>query len=125
MEGGSVVSDPFIKYYTPEMQEAADNPPDGFNPFQSDGPSGPRFFHRVIFWLNPGFEEVLNRAAVEHDFSYWRGGTDEERLEADTRFREGLSQWPKLAEMYFRGVREMGGSERKKSYSWGYGNKNA
>lgn len=61
---------------------------------------------------------------VRHDMAYWRGGTAEQRYDADQQLKicvEHSTQDVKLAEFMFQGVR-MGGSPYSiTSYRWGYG----
>jgi hypothetical protein len=61
---------------------------------------------------------------VEHDFAYWKGGTEAERLAADERFRECLLKKtgdPKFAKLVFNGVRIGGAPYYPNWYRWGYG----
>jgi hypothetical protein len=60
---------------------------------------------------------------VNHDLKYWIGGTADDRRLAD----EGLKQciqskgFPKVAELYFLGVRLGGVPNLPTTYRWGYG----
>jgi hypothetical protein len=64
----------------------------------------------------------LYRCCVEHDVAYWCGGSREDRLAADRRFRacaevadRGQSEWVYL------GVRAGGGAWMPAPWRWGYG----
>ncbi|MBN1407854.1 MAG: hypothetical protein JW956_08700 [Calditrichaceae bacterium] len=61
---------------------------------------------------------------VEHDKAYWRGGTDEERAQADSLFKVCIlvkTQDEPLAEMMYLGVRLGGSPYFPTWYRWGYG----
>ncbi len=67
-------------------------------------------------------------ACVEHDYAYWLGGTEEERLAADIRLRERIEAlgYTFLAWVMFRVVRAAGGrywpaSPMPRRHHWGYG----
>lgn len=60
----------------------------------------------------------------EHDISYWQGGTEKEREEADKALRDCVFQKTgdeKLAELMYRGVRLGGSAYFPNWYRWGYG----
>lgn len=64
------------------------------------------------------------RCCVAHDLVYWRGGTAEERLEADQALRACVQQATgnaALAELMYTGVRTGGGPYFYTSYRWAYG----
>ncbi len=64
------------------------------------------------------------RCCVAHDLVYWRGGTAEERLEADQALRTCVQQATgnaALAELMYTGVRTGGGPYFYTSYRWAYG----
>lgn len=77
-------------------------------------------------WLNPP-EFLFNASCNQHDFYYWRGGTESDRLEADKAFYEAMlvdvnmAVWYKrayykmIAYVYYRSVRLVG----KKYFSYG------
>jgi len=59
-----------------------------------------------------------------HDLAYWRGGTADERLEADEDLKScvlAASGSAELAEFMFVGVRTGGGPYFFTPYRWGYG----
>lgn len=61
---------------------------------------------------------------IDHDHAYWKGGSDSERLSADSalgacvRERTGDKA---LAETVYRGVRAGGSEYFPNGYRWGYG----
>ncbi len=60
----------------------------------------------------------------EHDKMYWRGGTEQERLDADVIFRDCISEKTGdkiLSEMMYKGVRFGGSPYFFNWYRWGYG----
>ena len=85
-------------------------------PFMSDGCS--RFpdgtFNQKELWLS---------CCTAHDYAYWKGGTYEERVEADQKLRQCVSevQEPKIAVLMFAGVRVGGSPYFPTSFRWGYG----
>jgi hypothetical protein len=59
-----------------------------------------------------------------HDLSYWRGGTEEDRLTADRNLRTCVEQKTgdhALAETMYLGVRAGGGPHINTPFRWGYG----
>jgi hypothetical protein len=61
---------------------------------------------------------------LEHDVAYWRGGSEEERLRADTELRECMQAKTGdavLAQSMFAGVRAGGAPVFPTWYRWGYG----
>ena len=70
-------------------------------------------------WLNPP-EFLFSASCNQHDFYYWRGGTESDRLEADKAFYEAMlsdiqnSVWYKrlsyklIAYAYYKSVRLFG-----------------
>ena len=61
---------------------------------------------------------------VKHDLAYWRGGTEEERLEADEALKScvtAASGNAQLGALMFDGVRAGGGPYFFTPYRWGYG----
>ena len=60
---------------------------------------------------------------IEHDKSYWKGGTKEEREEADSKLKVCVKKvgFPTIAEMMYLGVRIGGSAEYDTNYKWGYG----
>jgi len=61
---------------------------------------------------------------LRHDMTYWRGGTQDERLAADRTLRDCVrakSGDRKLAALMYRGVRLGGHPAFPTWYRWGYG----
>lgn len=86
-------------------------------PFSSDGCS--RFPDRA-----PVGDADWCHCCLAHDLAYWRGGTENERLQADERLRECVGQAtnnPVLAHAMYAGVRAGGGPLLHTPYRWGYG----
>ena len=60
----------------------------------------------------------------KHDIAYWRGGTEEEREQADTELRQCVlakSGDETLAKLMYEGVRFGGSPYFYNWYRWGYG----
>lgn len=89
-------------------------------PFKSDGCSG---------WFSPTWKLVTGRLppweglCIEHDRSYWRGGTSKGRLESDEALRQGIIAMghPIWAETIFRSVRAGGHPWLPTKWRWGFG----
>lgn len=86
-------------------------------PFKSDGCS-----------LFPDRNIITNldwcECCFEHDISYWQGGTEEQREEADRALKNCVLEKTgdeNLAELMFRGVRFGGSTHFPNWYRWGYG----
>ncbi len=60
---------------------------------------------------------------IRHDLAYWKGGTSEERLQADKDLKACVSKVgkPKIAAIMLAGVRVGGSPYFPTSYRWGYG----
>ena len=60
---------------------------------------------------------------VAHDLPYWRGGTREERKQADLKFRQCISEKrnPVLGAIMYYGVRLGGVSWLPTPFRWGFG----
>lgn len=92
---------------------AAEEPP---KPFITDGCSN---------FFDGGFsdsEQWLD-CCTEHDLAYWRGGSKQERLLADQKFKQCIAERanPILAELMYRAVRLFGHPHNHADYRWGYG----
>jgi hypothetical protein len=86
-------------------------------PFSTDGCS--RFPDRALIGKADWYH-----CCVLHDLSYWRGGTSEERLDADRALKTCVvkaSGSKTLGELMFTGVRAGGGPYYYTPYRWGYG----
>ncbi len=60
----------------------------------------------------------------EHDLRYWQGGTEQERAQADSIFKQCILEKTgnrQLAEVMYRGVRLGGSPSFPTWYCWGYG----
>ena len=86
------------------------------HPFTSDGcsyfPDGT--LKNNTKWLN---------CCVEHDKSYWKGGTKAERQKADDALKTCVKEvgYPHIAKLMYLGVRLGGSAKYDTSYKWGYG----
>lgn len=85
-------------------------------PFTSDGcsafPDGT--LEQKQLWL---------ACCTAHDFSYWQGGTYEERLVADQELKQCVAAVgePEIAKLMLVGVRVGGSPYFPTSFRWGYG----
>jgi len=89
---------------------------DQIKPFESDGCS----------YFPEGTSENQNlwlECCVQHDYAYWKGGTEEQRLQADEELRDCVvaAGRPDVAEIMLAGVRVGGSPYLDTSYRWGYG----
>jgi len=85
-------------------------------PFVSDGcssfPDG-----------TPTNQSLWLECCVRHDLAYWRGGTYQERIDADLALEEcvaGAGE-PQIAQLMLQGVRTGGSPYFLTTYRWGYG----
>jgi len=85
-------------------------------PFTSDGcssfPDGTPVNQSL--WLD---------CCIRHDLAYWRGGTYEERLNADLALEQCVAKAgePEIAKLMLHGVRTGGNPFFLTPYRWGYG----
>ena len=85
-------------------------------PFTTDGcsyfPDGT--FENNRLWLN---------CCVEHDKSYWKGGTNKQKRISDETLKQCVSDlgYPNIAKLMFKGVEIGGDAKYNTSYKWGYG----
>jgi len=85
-------------------------------PFTSDGcssfPDGT--IKQKKLWLN---------CCVEHDKSYWMGGTEKQRLQADKELKSCVEKTGEkaIANLMMAGVRFGGSAYLPTSFRWGYG----
>lgn len=58
-----------------------------------------------------------------HDFAYWKGGTYQDRLDADKELKFCVAETgnPKIAELMLAGVRVGGTPYLPTKFRWGYG----
>ena len=85
--------------------------------FRSDGCS---------LFIDGTFEnpELWKECCLLHDMAYWRGGTKEERKQADLAFKacvEKKTGDPVLAKLMYEAVRAGGAPHFPTWYRWGYG----
>ena len=84
--------------------------------FTSDGcsmfPNGTA--EQQSLWLN---------CCVQHDFAYWQGGLEKERVAADEALQQCVQAVgePEIANLMLAGVRVGGSPYFPTSYRWGYG----
>lgn len=85
-------------------------------PFTTDGcsvfPDGT--FTQENLWLS---------CCTAHDYTYWQGGTFEDRLKADETLQQCVAKAgkPEIANLMFAGVRFGGNPYLPTSFRWGYG----
>jgi len=85
-------------------------------PFESDGcsafPDGT--LEQRALWLS---------CCEAHDFTYWKGGTYQERLKADQDLKHCVAATgePEIAELMLAGVRVGGTPYLPTKFRWGYG----
>lgn len=89
---------------------------DDLKAFKSDGcssfPNGT--ISQQNLWLN---------CCIIHDKAYWKGGTFQQRLEADIALKDCVEQVgePQIAELMLQGVRVGGTPYLPTKFRWGYG----
>ena len=85
-------------------------------PFTSDGcssfPNG-----------TPANQSLWLDCCLRHDLAYWKGGTYEERLDADLALEQCVTKAgePEIAKLMLQGVRAGGQPYFLTPYRWGYG----
>ncbi|WP_317931814.1 hypothetical protein [Halioxenophilus sp. WMMB6] len=89
---------------------------ESIKPFTSDGCS-------VFPDGTPGQQQLWLACCTEHDYAYWQGGTYEQRMQADLRLHECVTQVgePEIAELMLAGVRVGGSPYWPTQFRWGYG----
>jgi len=89
---------------------------DELKPFTSDGcssfPDG-----------TPSQQDLWLQCCTAHDRAYWKGGTYQQRLDADLELRGCVAQVdePEIAAVMLVGVRVGGSPVFPTRYRWGYG----
>lgn len=89
---------------------------DELKPFDSDGcssfPDG-----------TPSQQDLWLQCCTAHDRAYWKGGTYQERLDADLELRRCVAQVnePEIAAVMLVGVRVGGSPVFPTRFRWGYG----
>lgn len=86
-------------------------------PFTTDGCS--KFSNGISYPK----EDKWGLCCVQHDVSYWKGGTSEERYQADQRLQNCIIEVgePNIARLVYWGVRAGGVESNASSWHWGYG----
>jgi len=95
---------------------ATTSPDSQLAPFTSDG--------CTLFRTDPINEADWCECCIAHDIAYWKGGTREERLEADQALKscvEAKTGNPELAKLMYEGVRVGGSPYFYNLYHWGHG----
>ena len=86
------------------------------NPFTSDGcsafPDG-----------TPDQQSLWLDCCIRHDISYWKGGSYDDRLNADLALEQCVNSLgePRVAKIMLAGVRAGGSPYFPTSFRWGYG----
>ncbi|MCU7846379.1 MAG: FAD-binding oxidoreductase [Candidatus Thiodiazotropha sp. (ex Monitilora ramsayi)] len=85
-------------------------------PFTTDGCS-------VFPDGTPEQQSLWAECCIHHDLAYWKGGTYEERLQADQLLEACVAQLgqPQIAQLMLAGVRVGGSPYFPTAYRWGYG----
>ncbi len=70
-----------------------------------------------------GHEDLWRACCVEHDLAYWKGGTYQQRLQADKRLQQCVASvgQPLIAKIMLAGVRIGGSPYLDTPFRWGYG----
>ena len=71
----------------------------------------------------PNQKSLWIECCIRHDLAYWKGGTYDQRLEADQSLVTCVSQVgePEIAQLMLAGVRVGGSPYFPTTYRWGYG----
>lgn len=71
----------------------------------------------------PGQKSLWIECCIRHDLAYWKGGTYDQRLEADQLLETCVLQVgePEIAQLMLAGVRVGGSPYFPTTYRWGYG----
>jgi hypothetical protein len=91
-----------------------------WDPRWSDGCSVPAWLRGLVPLESPEAQRVCQ----EHDHTYYRGGSELDRLRGDLRFALGLldTREAPVAERYYNAVRVFGGPHfRTPRVSWAWG----
>lgn len=100
-----------ILFFLPSLVIGAE-----IKPFTSDGcssfPNGT--IDQQSLWVN---------CCIRHDLAYWKGGTYEERFQADQSLEQCVAKVgePEIAKIMLTGVRAGGSPYFPTYYRWGYG----
>ncbi len=90
--------------------------PEGLQPFTSDGCSS---FPEGTPWQN----QLWLECCTLHDYAYWKGGTYQQRLDADRELEACVARVgePEIALLMLAGVRVGGSPFFPTPFRWGYG----
>ncbi|AOS97383.1 hypothetical protein AUP74_01953 [Microbulbifer aggregans] len=68
-------------------------------------------------------QELWLSCCTDHDYAYWKGGTFQERVEADEALRQCVASLgePEIAVLMLAGVRVGGTPFLPTEFRWGYG----
>ena len=113
----------------PELQKITQEPNTQILAFTSDGCSGGmsslwRAFHRQDSSQERTDQHLPWLACcLAHDESYWRGGSEQQRLDSDVALKQCVKKkgYPKTASLMYAAVRLGGGPCTGFSWRWGYG----
>jgi hypothetical protein len=85
-------------------------------PFSTDGCS--KFPDGIA-----GYEDLWKYCCIEHDLAYWKGGTYQQRLQADRRLKQCVASvgHPLIGKIMLAGVRVGGSPYLDTPFRWGYG----
>ncbi|MBU1557574.1 hypothetical protein KKC45_01280 [Patescibacteria group bacterium] len=73
-------------------------------------------------WPDSFFDYQWGELCVEHDISYWKGGTSEERLISDLRFKNSANAVMSYSgDIMYVSSRIFGGKYSPFHWRWGYG----
>lgn len=102
----------FILLFTAFLVQAEET----LKPFTTDGCSA---FPDGTLWQN----DLWLSCCTTHDLSYWKGGTYQQRLEADSALKQCVEKVgePSIAALMLAGVRVGGTPYLPTKFRWGYG----
>ncbi len=68
-------------------------------------------------------QDLWLQCCIDHDKAYWKGGTYQQRIDADERLRTCVADVgkPLIAELMLAGVRVGGSPYLPAQFRWGYG----
>jgi len=102
----------FVLLFTAVLAQAEET----LKPFTTDGCSA---FPNGTLWQN----DLWLSCCTAHDLSYWKGGTYQQRLEADNALKQCVEKVgePSIASLMLAGVRVGGTPYLPTKFRWGYG----
>lgn len=73
-------------------------------------------------WLNDFIGNDFTDICIEHDMKYWKGGSAEDRKDADIKLRESINrEVPFMGDIMYAVVRVFGHPLIPAPWRWGYG----